>query len=161
MSHGWRGLVCRSACKPHFHLPIFTFLRYSKSLVLYTVNCLTAGGIWWIMSTKHLDKIWVSPHGIPAVEKSLQKWETEGKKIKQPSHMAYCGMVRWVVGWRGGVLYIMYNVDGLKDFPKMLSWIKIPAVFWSCCFFPPLLLYSRTLMHAAFWILHYVGGRQG
>lgn len=53
--------------------------------------------------------------------------------------MAYCGMVRWAVGWRGGALYIMYNVDGLKDFPKMLSWIKIPAVFWSC-FFPPFTL---------------------
>lgn len=121
MSHGWRGLVCRSACKPHFHLPIFTFLDTQRALffLLLTVLQQVVSGKLCLQNT--LTKLGYSFVEFLLWRKASKIERLKGKNIiiKQPSYLAYFGTV---IG-----SYCINNVDGCKNFPTMFgkenSWL--------------------------------------
>lgn len=145
MSHGWRGLVCRSACKPHFHLPIFTFLDTQRALfflvltvVQQVVSCKLCLQNWGIA-------LWNSYCGEKASKIETQKEKTS---IKQLSCFSYSDTVR--------ASYCMRNRLALK----FSSLREENSQFCSDHFFP-ILHYTRTLVHGAFCILHYVRGLGG
>lgn len=117
MSHGWRGLVCRSACKPHFHLPIFTFRVTQRALFFLLLTVLQQ-----VVSGKLCRQNTWTKLGYSLVEFLLWRKaseferQEEGKKskawIKQPSHLSYCDTV-----WGSCCMYRC----SCKNFPEMLE----------------------------------------
>lgn len=135
--------MCRSACKPHFHLPIFTFRVTLRALFFLLLTVLQQ-----VVSGKLCRQNTWTKLGYSLVEfllwRKASRFERqeEGKKskagIKQPSHLSYCDTVRGSC--------CMYRCS-CKNFPVTLeeenSW-------FSSGHFSSLLHYTRTLMHGAF-----------
>lgn len=132
--------MCRSACKPHFHLPIFTFLDTLRALffLLLTVLQQVVSGKLYLQNT--LTKLWNGPVEFLLWRKAskIERRVNKITYIKRSSYLAYCGTV-------GGSCR-MYNVDSHNHFLPVFD--KIIPCFALARFTP--LHYTRTPMRGAF-----------
>lgn len=138
MSHGWRGLVCRSACKPHFHLPIFTFHDAQRALFFSPLTVLQQVVSGKLRRLNTWTKLWFR-----LVEFLLRWKDSENCHVEDQT----CKKENPKLSGAAVVSHTAFplNAEGRKA-PDLLR-----PLF-------PLLHYPQTLMHDGFWILHYVRG---
>lgn len=122
MSHGWRGLVCRSACKPHFHLPIFTLLDTRRALFFLLLTVLQQVVSGKLCPQNFGIALWNSYCGKKPLKLEQNTW------FKQVRYSANCCTV---IG-----SYCGYNVNKGAFFSSstcgreflVLQWLLVPAL---------------------------------
>lgn len=105
--------MCRSACKPHFHLPIFTFLDTRRALFFLLLTVLQQVVSGKLCPQNTLTKLEYSLVEFLLWRKASKIERQKEKKtlVKQPSYLPYCGKLRGSY----------YNVDSHKDFPTVFG----------------------------------------